>query len=210
MPKWLRPTGGFGIGMQSGFMIVDEIQIESCCEDDVKGRSPLLEEMLSKLYSSKTSREKTDAYLMYYNGKVKTDDKHMKQEDVFIVKHGQRQIYATDENYFAKLHVSKIPFYTEERQEKLRKEGGNLIISPVPALYSDNDSLFSLKNIDDPEKTYFKRITDNKMYPSLIDWVFDHQKVLGLYNKDEIKEEYDRFVRFIFSTYIKKELERDM
>lgn len=38
MPKWLKPTGGFGIGMQSGFMITNEIQIETRCDDDRQGR----------------------------------------------------------------------------------------------------------------------------------------------------------------------------
>lgn len=179
-------------------------------DEKLNGIAILLEDMLFKLYSSETGKENIDTYLMCYNGKIEADNKHMKQEDVFLIKRGQRQIYSTDENYFLKLHVSKIPFYTEERQERLRKEGSNLIISPIPAIYSDNDSLFSLKNIDDPEETYFKRITDNKMYPSLIDWVFNHQKVPGLYSKEEIKEEYDKLVRFIFSTYIKQILEQDV
>lgn len=33
MPKWLCPTGGFGIGMQSGFMLTDKIHILTKCED---------------------------------------------------------------------------------------------------------------------------------------------------------------------------------
>lgn len=37
MPKWLRPTGGFGIGMQSGFMITDKITIETMSEIEKSG-----------------------------------------------------------------------------------------------------------------------------------------------------------------------------
>lgn len=33
MPKWLLPTGGFGIGMQSGFMLTDKVHILTKCED---------------------------------------------------------------------------------------------------------------------------------------------------------------------------------
>lgn len=38
MPLWLRPTGGFGIGMQSGFMVADEIEIITKCENEALGR----------------------------------------------------------------------------------------------------------------------------------------------------------------------------
>lgn len=42
MPKWLRPTGGFGIGMQSGFMIADKICIETRCDFEPNGRQIFL------------------------------------------------------------------------------------------------------------------------------------------------------------------------
>lgn len=42
MPAWLCPTGGFGIGMQSGFMISDRIDIRTKCEGDMKGRHLVL------------------------------------------------------------------------------------------------------------------------------------------------------------------------
>lgn len=38
MPLWLKPTGGFGIGMQSGFMAADEIVIVTKCENESIGR----------------------------------------------------------------------------------------------------------------------------------------------------------------------------
>jgi hypothetical protein len=38
MPFWLKPTGGFGIGMQSGFMVADEVAIITKCENEVAGR----------------------------------------------------------------------------------------------------------------------------------------------------------------------------
>lgn len=37
MPDWLRPTGGFGIGMQSAFMLTDEVIIHSKSEKEVDG-----------------------------------------------------------------------------------------------------------------------------------------------------------------------------
>lgn len=169
----------------------------------------LLEEMLLKLYHA-GDEEAGSYYLAFYNGKAKTDSAHMRQEEVFLIQMGQRQIFVTNENYFAKLHVTKIPFYTEEQQDRLKKKGKNLIISPIPAIYSDKDSLFTLRNIDDPEEVYFKRITGNKMYPSLIDWVFNHQEQPGLYSKKEIKEEYNKLIRYIFSTYIRRMIEEDV
>ena len=38
MPAWLKPTGGFGIGMQSGFMIAETIKITTKCEGEISGR----------------------------------------------------------------------------------------------------------------------------------------------------------------------------
>ena len=42
MPKWLSPTGGFGIGMQSAFMITDKICIETKCDFEPIGRQIFL------------------------------------------------------------------------------------------------------------------------------------------------------------------------
>lgn len=36
-PKWLQPTGGFGIGIQSAFMITDEVIYETCSEKEEIG-----------------------------------------------------------------------------------------------------------------------------------------------------------------------------
>lgn len=38
MPKWLAPTGGFGIGIQSAFMVADEISIRTRDRKSSKGR----------------------------------------------------------------------------------------------------------------------------------------------------------------------------
>ncbi|MCC8138443.1 MAG: ATP-binding protein [Clostridiales bacterium] len=38
MPDWLRPTGGFGIGIQSAFMVTDEVTITTRGEDEKTGR----------------------------------------------------------------------------------------------------------------------------------------------------------------------------
>jgi len=39
MPKWLRPTGGFGIGIQSVFTVTDILQMISKAEDEKVGKS---------------------------------------------------------------------------------------------------------------------------------------------------------------------------
>lgn len=39
MPRWLRPTGGFGIGLQSAFMVSDRVEIETRAQNgDESGR----------------------------------------------------------------------------------------------------------------------------------------------------------------------------
>lgn len=39
MPKWMKPTGGFGIGLQSAFMLTDEVKIETKSVNEIKGQS---------------------------------------------------------------------------------------------------------------------------------------------------------------------------
>lgn len=43
MPLWLRPTGGFGIGVQSAFMIADSVEFLTCSEKEGIGRRICLE-----------------------------------------------------------------------------------------------------------------------------------------------------------------------
>lgn len=42
MAKWLRPTGGFGIGMQSAFMVTDSVEIRTKSDKDVCGYKVVL------------------------------------------------------------------------------------------------------------------------------------------------------------------------
>lgn len=43
MPEWLRPTGGFGIGMQSAFMVSNEIEIYTHSVKDTEGYKMIME-----------------------------------------------------------------------------------------------------------------------------------------------------------------------
>ena len=43
MPPWLRPTGGFGIGIQSAFMLTDEVKIETKTRNEGMGRCIILD-----------------------------------------------------------------------------------------------------------------------------------------------------------------------
>lgn len=190
--------------------LVKDLMIWKIDDEESNGIILLLEDMLSKLYMQEIRQIDDKKYLGFYSKKSSTNSHHISQEDVFIPKMGQRQIYVTDENYYAQLHVSKIPFYTDEQLEMLKTDGNNIIISPIPAIYSDSDSLYSLKNIDDQEETYYKRITDNKMYTSLIDWVYDHQIQSGAYSREEIENTYNELVKYIFDKYIKHMLDKNV
>lgn len=43
MPKWLTPTGGFGIGIQSAFMVTDQVEVRTKTRDENRGRRIVLE-----------------------------------------------------------------------------------------------------------------------------------------------------------------------
>ncbi len=39
MPDWMKPTGGFGIGLQSAFMLTNKVKIETKSVNEIKGQS---------------------------------------------------------------------------------------------------------------------------------------------------------------------------
>lgn len=43
MPVWLRPTGGFGIGIQSAFMVTDSVEFITKSENEPKGKRIVIE-----------------------------------------------------------------------------------------------------------------------------------------------------------------------
>lgn len=62
MPAWLKPTGGFGIGMQSGFMVADKVTIRTKCDNESVGRQ-------ITLYSSaKSGKIEEQQYEMSHTG----------------------------------------------------------------------------------------------------------------------------------------------
>lgn len=63
--KWLRPTGGFGIGLQAGFMVADEVEITTKGLRDTKGYKVILKSpRIGGSISTVTNRE------MKYEGTV--------------------------------------------------------------------------------------------------------------------------------------------
>lgn len=47
MPNWLIPTGGFGIGIQSAFMVTDQVEIRTKTREESRGRRILLEKPIA-------------------------------------------------------------------------------------------------------------------------------------------------------------------
>lgn len=62
MPDWLRPTGGFGIGMQSAFMVTDKIEIYTHSNKDAEGYKMMID------FPKKGSHVITEDYEMEERG----------------------------------------------------------------------------------------------------------------------------------------------
>lgn len=67
MPLWLRPTGGFGIGVQSAFMITDFVQFSTKTANEAMGRSVRLDSIRKggnmSVYNSKDIKNGTKVEL---------------------------------------------------------------------------------------------------------------------------------------------------
>lgn len=57
IPDWMKPTGGFGIGLQSAFMLTDEVKIETKSVNENKGQSLV---MTSPKLNGGVTRQKSE------------------------------------------------------------------------------------------------------------------------------------------------------
>ena len=171
----------------------------------------LLREIFERYYTIDVKTLKSGQDIFYYSKDAVRNEKPESKEKVFEIEGSQRQIFAFKSDYFEPLHVRKIPFFTDEEFDKLKKredstEEYNIIISPIHAVFSDQDSLISLKNVVEPEEEYVSRMTDKPMYDRLVEWVYNWQKNPKKYSEAEIREAYEKLIRFIYKNSIEPKL----
>ena len=171
----------------------------------------LLREIFERYYTIDVKILKSGKAIFYYSKDAARNEKPESKEKVFEIEGNHRQIFSFKNDYFEPLHVRKIPFFTDEEFDKLKKRGDyteeyNIIISPIPAVFSDQDSVISLKNVVEPEEEYVSRMTDKPMYDRLVEWVFKWQKNPKKYSEAEIREAYEKLIRFIYKNSIEPKL----
>lgn len=172
---------------------------------------PLLQCALETLYIAQKIECGEESYIYFYDeySKNKSDNAIDKEGQLFELEQGKRQIFCIDDDsYFSELHVRKIPFHTEDDVRRLKMRGKHLIISPIPAVFSDEDAIYSLRDKEDQEESYIKMITDNKIYQRLIDWVYMNQETPELYSRENIEDAYNKLVKNIFDTFINGKLSK--
>lgn len=170
-----------------------------------------LREIFEKYYTINVKTLKSGKEIFYYSKEASGNRKPESKEKIFEIEGNLRQIFTFKSDYFEPLHVRKIPFFTDAEFDKLKKkddstEEYNIIISPIHAVFSDQDSLVSLKDAVEPEEEYVCRMTDKPMYDRLVDWVVKWQKNPKKYNEAEIREAYEELIRFIYKNSIEPKL----
>lgn len=172
---------------------------------------PLIQCALETIYMAQKVECDDGSYIYIYdeNSMKKRDSIVNETDKLFELEQGKRQIFCVDaDSYFSELHVRKIPFHTEDDVRRLKMRGKHLIISPVPALFSDEDAIHSLRDKEDQEESYVKMITDNKIYQRLIDWVYLNQENPEYYSRESIEDAYNKLVKNIFDTFINGKLSK--
>lgn len=123
MPKWLRPTGGFGIGIQSAFMVTDTVEI--CTKADSESQAHKI-----TLTSPRTTGMITmeSGYQNFQRGtsvKVKVDYKYFQEwnrfckEDERIIGEAKEKGSVGRQNSVQKL-IGEIQFAFESSKDKVR------------------------------------------------------------------------------------------
>lgn len=119
MPKWLRPTGGFGIGIQSVFTVTDILQIISKAEDENVGKNIEITPMKYGGYISVTINRmrKKRGTEVKYDFTIEKDELDYATERKFIIDklnyESEEQLYVDYFKYFIieKFSNNLLPIY---------------------------------------------------------------------------------------------------
>ena len=151
MPKWLRPTGGFGIGIQSVFTVTDILQIISKAEDEKAGKSIEITPMKYGGYISVTinKMKKKRGTEIKFNFIIEKDELDYAMERKFVI---DKLDYESEEqrynDYFECFIIEKfsnnlIPLYFNGKAL-----GERMNINTSEIYYLNNDLIYQYCNED--------------------------------------------------------------
>ena len=149
MPHWLRPTGGFGIGIQSAFMVTSKVILHTQTEDEIVGRKITL---TCPNEGGEVAVE--DAQLGHHGTKVQIRIPYsMFLEWNKIISEGQNDVkYQPCSNKISFLDASHIELYTKSVLENYLEQ---IIPSPfIPIKTVIGGFRGNEKNAEDILKSY--------------------------------------------------------
>lgn len=156
--------------------------------------------LLKTLFEEEYEKENKGLFdIFHFEGvtgkkKIVTEDK----KEIFKVIPGKRQVFFTQQ-FYPKLFVEKIPFDMEDKAMLGKKEDNHMILSPIPAMFSDREVVLNLKGKDAPEENFLNMVVENKTYRQLINWVYEHQVYPYKCTIEQIDEEYRKLVQDIYN-----------
>lgn len=142
--------------------------------------------------------------IFYYQHK--DEGKTIPEDKEFIfTSHWERErreiFYSND--YFKELQVTQVPFNMEDGIMIEKKKEKKMIISPVPAMFADQDFSLRLREKEHPEEDFIKLVTEDRMYEQLIDWTYTYQIFPQKYSKEKIDTQYRELLQYIFDINMK-------
>lgn len=205
MPNWLKPTGGFGIGMQSGFMIADTIKIETKCENEIAGREIILHSSTTsgRIEEKKIERERKgtsiEVKIPYewfleernwncYKLKIKEVNDYFGRNDIM------NAVYEVVSGYVKTMASNSLfPIYIK-RENFISNRTGNIIHNNIES-DTPNPIEGKYKIFHDAEKVYIWdrekavlctiRTKDNSA-DEILTWAYKGMKVGTEYDRKEI------------------------
>lgn len=185
MPAWLRPTGGFGIGVQSAFMITDQVEFFTKTEQDTVGKRICMESNRKgggvSIYDDNDNKGKevgTEVRLRvrlmdFFREALKGGGSYAKdiKSEIYDSKKVPNNILSILENYIRyTAPYSLFPIEVRCDQEvsrkvgmEWRKEKDEVIMKPVTVLDDDTDKEWKVRYAMAEETAYVWDITQNAL-----------------------------------------------
>lgn len=135
-----------------------------------------------------------------------TGDKAQENEEFYKAAYSgneRRQIWGTpDASRYEKLMVSRLPYGFQ------MVNSGPFLISPINAEIrlkypktSESDNGIRYRKIY-PYDKFISTVMDDKEFQAVLEWVYENQVEEKKYSKEELKNEYQRFISDIYVNYL--------
>ena len=190
MPQWLRPTGGFGIGVQSAFMVTDRVVITTKDEASAEGRRLILT-------SPDTTASVSEAQSIPFHRGTMIEV----ELDIFYFYESQREYkgYAEDEEKqgmsrgFVRLgqEVTNVDFF---EQKYVQQQIEDFLQRYIEVLIPN--ALFPIRIVRDVGALKHSQLVENQFWPCKCYWT---QSVKDEFFSEELEWRGEQYLYIVYA-----------